>query len=85
MELKAQALQKPLRLGHSHASMAAAIALHGFTGRRLSPAVRVRGWFDRLTNLFRDYQPVETGARGTPPPQYSKIAPNASKQPIVIF
>ena len=28
----AQALQKPLRLGHSHASMAAALALHGFAG-----------------------------------------------------
>ena len=38
-----QALQKPLRLGHSHASMAAALALHGFAGRRLSPAVGVRG------------------------------------------
>lgn len=25
-------LQKPLRLGHSHASMAAALALHGFAG-----------------------------------------------------
>ena len=65
---QARALQKPLRLGHSHASMAAALALHGFAGRRLSPAVGVRGWFDRLTNLFRDSRPVETGARGTPPP-----------------
>ena len=35
MELIARALQKPLRLGHSHASMAAALALHGFAGRRL--------------------------------------------------
>ena len=32
-------LQKPLRLSHSHASMAAAFALHGFAGRRVSPAV----------------------------------------------
>lgn len=29
---RARALQKPLRLGHSHASMAAALALHGFAG-----------------------------------------------------
>jgi hypothetical protein len=27
-----RALQKPLRLGHCHASMAAALALHGFAG-----------------------------------------------------
>ena len=27
-----RALQNPLRLGHSHASMAAALALHGFAG-----------------------------------------------------
>jgi len=37
------ALQKPLRLGHNHASMAATLALHGFAGRRLSPTVGVRG------------------------------------------
>ena len=29
---QARALQKPLRLGHSHASMAMALALHGFAG-----------------------------------------------------
>ena len=29
---QARALQKPLRLGHSHAGMAAALALHGFAG-----------------------------------------------------
>ena len=32
LHLQARALQKPLRLGHSHASMAAALALHGFAG-----------------------------------------------------
>lgn len=29
---QARTLQKPLRLGHGHASMAAALALHGFCG-----------------------------------------------------
>ena len=29
---ESRALQKPLRLSHSHASMAAAFALHGFAG-----------------------------------------------------
>lgn len=43
---KSRALQKPLRLGHSHASMAATLALHGFAGRRLSPAVGVCGRSD---------------------------------------
>ena len=32
MPAQARALQKPLRLGHSHASMAATLALHGFAG-----------------------------------------------------
>lgn len=44
-------LQKPLRLGHSHASMAAALALHGFAGAAtvhplegvVSNEVRTRG------------------------------------------
>ena len=47
----ARALQKPLRLGHSHASMAAALALHGFAGAAIehplegvgSNEVRTRG------------------------------------------
>ena len=46
-----RALQKPLRLDHSHASMAAALALHGFAGaatehpleRVESNEVRTRG------------------------------------------
>ena len=38
---QARALQKPLRLGHSHASMAAALALHGFAGA--APEPRSRG------------------------------------------
>ena len=49
-----QALQKPMRLSHSHASMAAAFALHGFAGRRLSPAVEVES--------------NEVRTRGNPPP-----------------
>ena len=53
---QAQALQKPLRLGHSHASMAATLALHGFAGWRLSPAVGVRG------------RPFGAEARGNRPP-----------------
>lgn len=66
-------LQKPLRLGHSHASMAAALALHGFAGRRLSPAVGVRG------------SPFGAGARGIPPPPYSKKHLFPAKQSIVII
>ena len=34
---QARALQKPLRFGHSHASMAAALALHGFAGAAPEP------------------------------------------------
>ena len=37
LHLQARALQKPLRLGHSHASMAAALALHGFAGAASEP------------------------------------------------
>ena len=42
-----RALQKPLRLDHSHASMAAALALHGFAGA----ATEHPQWGERKTRL----------------------------------
>ena len=76
-----QALQKPMRLSHSHASMAAAFALHGFAGRRLSPAEEVAE--DPTTCFLTNkggarseagmtcrilHLKVGAEARGTPPP-----------------
>ena len=50
---QARALQKPLRLGHSHASMAAALALHGFTGfRPQNVPIRPKNRLCSLHGLF---------------------------------
>ena len=47
----AGALQKPMTLGHSHASMATTLALHGFAGRRLRAR---RGGDGRLAECEHD-------------------------------